>query len=199
MSSFDSNAFDPSSFDAGSFDLEAAPAGSIAGSAALSFSASGALSGVSVIPTRSPRLYKVADGRAWLAHSRTATRSRPLAASGFVLEAPVTSAGYGALQSAKVVTRASSLRTVSGACSSVRGSRASTRGFTLSSSAGCRVGVAQASAMTWAGLSSAVGAASSSLGSAQSVSACERVRARGVRNISDYELAAVVRLIDTRR
>lgn len=149
--------------------------------------------------TQRVKLTKIAEGRARLAHSRTATRSRPLAASGFVPAAPVTSAGYGALQSSKAVTRASSLRSSSGARGAVRGFRATTKGFTISASAGCRVGVASSAAITWACASSAAGAASSTLGSAQSVSACERVRARGKRNISDYELAAVVRLIDTRR
>jgi hypothetical protein len=204
-----------------------AATGRVAGTASVSFYATGTVTaavstqlggtfllalhgtgGVGPILERRPKaatsvkLLKITEGRAHLLSSRTLTTAGFVTADGYrpvVADQPAFP-GDVRLLGCRSSVRSKPLRT--GASATAKLLRcASTTTAGLSRAAGTATArTLRYTADTDSAYTTAFGEASSGVLSAQSQTTCERLVARGERNLSDYEIAAIVRVtIDNRR
>lgn len=174
----------------------------MSGSASFSVLVSGELTGASVEPqsTRTPKLHRISGGSSWLQHAVSRSRAKSVQARG-VISTPTPELVTGAttlLRAAPTASVTRSVRATSSGRASVCSVRAaSTAVRTLSSgSSSCRL--LRSATGTTAQHAKVTGAASGTLQSATVASTCERLAARGARNLSDTELVAAVVLL-TRR
>lgn len=147
------------------------------------------------------KLQKISEGRAWLTHAKSETRARALRAEGFTPPIVVQPTLPGAVRAlgCKSSVRSKALRAQAAATAKLRKSTSGTAANPIGAHAAATAKLLRAMSDTNSSVLSATGWAIGGLLSAQSISSCERVRARGVRNISDSELVAVLRVVDTRR
>lgn len=151
--------------------------------------------------TNTLKLQKVREGRAWLTHSKSETRARALRAEGFTPPIVVQPSLPGVVRTlgCKSSVRSKAIR--SQASATVRTTRytADTVANPITARAAATAKLFTATIDTNARVTTSSGVAITGLRSSQSTSSCDRVRARGVRNISDTELVVAIRAFDKHR
>lgn len=147
------------------------------------------------------KLQKISEGRAWLTHAKSETTSRALRSEGFVPPAVIapTTSGESRLLGSKVSSKAKPLQAQATGVATLRTSTADTSTTTLRASAAAKVSLLGGHADTSSNEVQSSGFAVCGLFSTQVTCAAETVRARGVRNISDAEIVAALRVVDIGR
>ena len=185
----------------------AAVTNEMVGAATFTFSAIGILTDPNAYPDRRPKftnrikLQKISEGRAWLIHAKSETRARALRAEGWSPPIVVQPTLHGAVRAmgCKSSVRSGTIRARAGAAVTLRTSTSDTAANPVGVKASAAVKLLRSTTDTNASTLLATGWGSGRLLTSQSLSSCERVRAKGTRGISDVELVAALRVVDIRR
>lgn len=151
--------------------------------------------------TNTLKLQKVREGRAWLTHAKSETRASALRAEGFTQPIVVQPSLPGVVRTlgCKSSVRSKAIRAQASATVRTTRYTADTVANPITARAAATAKLFTATIDTNARVTTSSGVAITGLRSSQSTSSCDRVRARGVRNISDTELVVAIRAFDKHR